>query len=197
MGATIHEHDLGLTWVERGGTVRSAHALRDGDRMWLIDPWEMPDAITRAVALGTPAGVIQLLDRHNRDCAAIAARLAVPHLKVPDAVPDSPFEVLEVVENRLWHERALWWAAENTLIVAEAVGTVPVFAVGRPLGMHPGLRLRPPERALTRHRPDRVLVGHGPPVLDGAAAAIDGALAGARRDVPKLLISLPKLVRQR
>ena len=58
---------------------RSAHALRDGDRVWLVDPYEDAEALERAAALGAPAGVLQLLDRHDRDCAALAARLGVPH----------------------------------------------------------------------------------------------------------------------
>ena len=46
-------------------------------------------AIERALTLGEPAGVLQLLDRHNRDCAALAARLGVPHLVAPTSLPGS------------------------------------------------------------------------------------------------------------
>ena len=76
-----------------------------------------------------------------------------------------------------WHEIALWWAAEQTLIVAEALGTAPAFALGRPLGVHPLLRLTPPRGSLGGQRPQRILVGHGPPLEDAA----DGcAQRGAR-----------------
>ena len=69
---------------------RTAHALATGDGVWLVDPVDVPEAMERAAALGAPAGVIQLLDRHNRDCAAIAARLGVPHLRVPAGRPGQP-----------------------------------------------------------------------------------------------------------
>ena len=54
--------------------------------MWLVDPVAFDEALDRAAGLGEIAGVLQLLDRHNRDCAPLAERFGVPHLKVPDAV---------------------------------------------------------------------------------------------------------------
>ena len=62
---------------------RTSHALATSEGVWLVDPVDWPEAIDRAASLGTPAGVIQLLDRHNRDGAAVAERLGVPHLVVP------------------------------------------------------------------------------------------------------------------
>ena len=53
--------------------------------------------------------MLQLLDRHNRDCAEVAQRLGVPHLKVPDAVPGSPFEAIPALRVPGWKETALWW----------------------------------------------------------------------------------------
>jgi hypothetical protein len=195
MPASVVEHPLGVTWVEQGGTVRSSHALVADGRVWLIDPFEDEAALAAAAALGEPQAVVQLLDRHNRDCEAIALRLGVPHLNLPDAVPGSPFETFPVIQGRFWKEVGLWWADERALVIAEALGTVPIFTAGRRLGMHPLARLRPPRRALSRHRPERLFVGHGKPLESGAAAAVDEALAHARSDVPKLLISFPKLMR--
>jgi hypothetical protein len=195
MSATMYEHPVGVSWVERSGMARTSHALASGGGVWLIDPFEDEGALAAAAALGEPRAVIQLLDRHNRDCAAIASRLGVPHLRLPESVPDSPFEAFDVVRGRLWNEVALWWAQERALIVAEALGTVPLFTVGRRLGMHPGLRALPPRRPLARYRPERLFVGHGMPLESGATDAIDDALAHARGDVPKLLLSLPKLIR--
>jgi hypothetical protein len=193
--ATIHRHALGLTWVEQGGTARTSHALQDQGRTWLIDPWDDADALTEAAELGPPKAVIQLLDRHNRNCAAIATRLGVPHLRVPHDVPNSPFEIDPIVDRPKWREVALWWPERSALIVAEALGTVPAFAVGRRAGVHPMLRLTPPSKALKRRLPESLLVGHGPPIEEDAAAAIGEALKGARRDIPKLLLTLPKLAR--
>lgn len=195
MAATLRSHVLGLTWIEKGGTGRSSHALRDDGKVWLIDPFEDAGALEAAAGLGDPAGVFQLLDRHNRDCAMLAARLGVPHLKVPSDAPGTPFEIVRVLQRPWWREVALWWEAERALVVAEAIGTAPFFALGRPAGIHPMLRLRPPTGSLRRHQPDRLLVGHGEPLLDGATAAIDDALAHARTDIPKLFLKFPGMLR--
>src|SRR5689334_21316721 len=105
----LDEQPFGLTWVLDEPMQRASHALADGGRVWLVDPVDVPEALDRVSALGTPAGVLQLLDRHNRDAAQIAGRLGVPHLRLPDAVPDSPFEMVKVIDVPGWHERALWW----------------------------------------------------------------------------------------
>jgi hypothetical protein len=193
----LQHHAVGLTWYETGGMRRAAHALRDGDRVWLIDPFEDQDALEAAAGLGTPAGVIQLLDRHARDCEAIATRLAVPHLRVPEALGDAPFEVISVADRPWWHEVALWWEAERALVVAEALGTAPAFALGRALGVHPLLRMVPPRAALGGRRPQLLLVGHGPALETQASEALERALACSRGDIPKLALSLPSLIRDR
>jgi hypothetical protein len=195
--ARIHEHDLGLTWVMEDAMERGAHALRDADgRVWLIDPVDDEEALARAAALGPPTGVIQLLDRRNRDCAPIAARLGVPHLQVPEQLPDTPFTAHRVIRNRLWREVALWWPARRALVVAEALGTGAAFAVGDgPVGIHPMLRLLPPN-GLQGFGPEHLLVGHGAPVHGPEVAAqVDRAIARSRHDLPKLVLKLPTLIR--
>ena len=120
---------------------RACHALAFEGRVWLVDPTDVPEPLERAAALGELAGVIQLLDRHNRDCEPIAKRLGVPHHRLPDSLPDTPFEVKRVIEKAKWKERALWEPASRTLVVAEGVGSVDAFAVGDgPVGVHPMLR---------------------------------------------------------
>jgi hypothetical protein len=195
MTNSIQRHPLGLTWVETSGMRRAAHALRADGRVWLVDPFDDETAMSAAVELGSPAGVIQLLDRHNRDCGPIAQRLEVPLLRVPEQVSDSPFTVIPVISRPWWREVALWWPAERALVIAEAVGTVPAFALNRRAGIHPMLRLRPPKSALTRYSPERLLVGHGAALQSGGADAIDDALAGALSDIPQLVLKLPSLVR--
>ena len=192
---TIHHHELGVTWLEAGGMQRTAHALRDGERVWLIDPFTDDAALAAAAELGRPVGVIQLLDRHNRDGAALARRFEVPLWRLPPTVPDSPFAVVSVVSVPGWREVALWWEQQQALVVAEAVGTAPLFALGRRLGVHPMLRITPPRDALSRHRPERLLVGHGPPIESDAASALTEALAASRGDLPRLVLALPSLFR--
>jgi hypothetical protein len=160
-----------------------------------VDPFEDGPALREVSDLGTPAGVIQLLDRHNRDCEAIAARLSVPFLRLPGDAPDTPFEVVPVLSRWGWHEVALWSERERALIVAEAIGTAPPFALGRRAGVHPLLRLTPPRSQLAPYRPSMLLVGHGPALETDAAAALDDALGHARSDIPRLVTSLPRLVR--
>ena len=139
--------------------------------------------------------MIQLLDRHDRDGEAIAAELGVPLLKLPAGLPDTPFTVVSVVARPWWNEIALWWPAERALIVAEAIGTAPTFALGRAAGVHPMLRLVPPRSALGGYEPDRLLVGHGPALVTGAAGALRDALSHARSDLPRLAVKLPGTVR--
>jgi hypothetical protein len=192
---SIQRHSLGITWVETSGMRRAAHALRANGRVWLIDPFEDDVALSAATELGSPAGVIQLLDRHNRDCGPIAQRLEVPLLRVPSNVNDSPFTVIPVISRPWWREMALWWEDERALVIAEALGTAPAFALGRRVGVHPMLRLRPPKGPLTARSPERLLVGHGAALESGAASAIADALSGALSDIPQLVLRLPSLVR--
>jgi hypothetical protein len=193
---TYDELPFGFTWFPEEALTRTAHALDTGDGIWLIDPVDVPDAIERAQALAKPAGVIQLLDRHNRDCAAVAAQLGVPHLRLPSAVPGSPFDVIEVLDVPRWHERALWWPERRVLVVAEAIGTSKYFRLGAgPAGIHPMLRALPP-RALRHYQPEHLLVGHGPGVHGPlAAGALEDAYDRSRKDAPKLALQIPAMVK--
>ncbi len=189
----LEESSYGITWQLDEPLARSSQALASGGRVWLVDPTDEPAALERALALGRPAAVLQLLDRHNRDCAALAARLDVPHLKVPDSLPGTPFEVIPLVGARLWREVGLWWAGPRVLTVAEAIGTSPGYAVGRMgAGVSIGLRLWPPRR-LAAYEPEHLLVGHGP-ALHGpqATAALHEALGRSRRDLPRAAVALPR-----
>jgi hypothetical protein len=193
--ATVEEHALGLTWVVQEPMRRASHALVGDGRVWIVDPVEVEGAPDLA-AIGEPAAVLQLLDRHNRDCAAVAARLDVPHLVVPDVVPDSPFEAIAAVRAPKWKETALWWPSRSALVVAEVLGTNRMYTGGRaPLGMHLFLRPFVPG-ALRGLHPEHLLVGHGAP-LHGSEVGdeIEAAYANARRGIPGVLRALPGAVR--
>lgn len=182
----------GFGWVADEAMTRTSHALAAGGKVWLVDALDWPEAIERALGLGTPAGVIQLLDRHDRDCAALADRLGVPHVVAPDELPGSPFACVPIVRRKRWRESALWWPETRTLVTADALGTNRFFTGGKaPVAVHLLLRLTPP-RVLGGLEPERVLVGHGEGVHgDGAADAIREALRTSRRGLPGALVRLP------
>jgi hypothetical protein len=193
--AVLDQTPLGITWVMDEPQARASHALVHEGKLWLIDPVSEPEAIEPALALGEPVAVLQLLNRHNRDSALLAARLGVPLEIVPEELDAGwPFELVPVLRNALWKEVALWWPAQRALVVAEALGTAPGFAPS-PLGVgvHIGLRLRPP-RQLGHYEPEHLLVGHGPP-LHGpdTAAAVREALARSYSDLPRAAIGVSKL----
>jgi hypothetical protein len=191
----VEEHPLGLTWVIAEPMERAFHALVDDGRVWLVDPLDGPE-IEDAVALGEPAAVLQLLDRHNRDCAEIAKRLGVPHLRVPDVVPDSQFEAIPAVLIPRWRETALWWPARQALVVAETLAANPMHTGGEQrVGMHLFLRPWPPS-SLRGYRPEHLLLGHGRSVHGPeAVSAVETSYARARRDLPRVLWGLPSAVR--
>jgi len=187
------ETDWGFGWIAVGRMKRTSHALLAGGRVWIVDPVDADGVDERIRALGEPGGVIQLLDRHSRDCAAFAARFGVPHHFVPlGRAAGIPFEFLLVRKGRLWKETALWWDEQRVLCVADALGTIPPFAArGEGLGLHPLLRLIPPRKRLGGVRPRHVLCGHGVGVHgDEAEAGFTEALSTARRRIPRLLAGL-------
>jgi hypothetical protein len=192
---TCDETSFGFGWIaaEPALLERTSHALRADGRVWLVDPVDADDVEERVRAFGEPAGVVQLVDRHARDCASLAARLRVPHHRLPFAgIPGAPFEVVTVLNVPGWREVALWSPTERVLVCTESLGTAPYFrAPDEALAVHPFLRLYQPRalrdmaRGLT---PRHVLVGHGEGIHgEGAAAALREAVQQGRRKAPRWL----------
>ena len=187
----------GFSWVAEEPLMRTSHALAAAGQVWLVDPVDWPEAIEKAATLGRIVGVLQLLDRHNRDSAAIAHRLAVPSLKVPEMLPGTPFDVIEIKRWRRWQEIALWWPEPRILVVAEALGTSPFFPIGNDrVGVHGLLKLTPP-RVLSSYEPEHLLVGHGEGVHGPeATAAVRAALSRSRLSVARWGLALPHRITQ-
>jgi hypothetical protein len=180
----IDEWEGGFGWSQDEFMRRTSHALLVGGRVWLTDPVDTPELEGRVRTLGEPAGVLQLLDRHNRGCAAWAERLGVPHLRAWETVGEAPFDTLAVRRSRWWQEVALWEPSGRTLVCADALGTVAYFrAPGERIGLHPLVRPFPP-RALGRVAPERILCGHGAGIDEDAVRALHEALQTARRRLP-------------
>jgi len=184
----VDEGDHGFGWLDPDDKLeRCSHALLVEGKVWLVDAVFADGVAERARALGEPVGVIQLLDRHGRDCAAWSEGLGVPHHVVPSGA--LPFEFVPVVRSRWWREVALWWPERRVLVCGDALGTAAYFRAGAErLAVHPLLRLRPP-RALVRLEPEHVLCGHGAGVHEDAAAAVREAIATARRRLPRAWLS--------
>jgi len=165
---------------------RASHALVTESATWLVDPVDN----ARVGDLQNVVGVLQLLDRHNRDCAGIAQRLGVRHVTLP-RTPIPPFTFLDISK----HEVALWWDEKRLLLCPEALGTARFFRAGNErLAVHPLLRWRPPRLDV---QPDVVLCGHGPGIYDDAGAALREALSTSRRRIPQQLASAFRAWRSR
>ena len=180
--------DFALGWIhpDPAWMARAGHAVRSGGGVWVIDPPDGDGVEEHIRALGDPAGVVQLLDRHPRDCAALAQRLGVDlHVLPFGGVEGAPFEVVSVVRRWRWQEAALWFPAERTLVCADALANAPGYsAPAEAVGVHPMLRVGAP-RVLTTFPAEHLLLGHGEG-LHGpeAKAAIDAAFDGPVRRLP-------------
>jgi hypothetical protein len=186
------EFEHGFGWSEPGFLERTSHALVANGAVWLVDPLAADGLEEGIRAAGRPAGVIQLLDRHDRDCAAFAERLSVPLHVVPFAgIEGAPFLFLRVLRLPGWREVALWWPEGRVLVCADALGTASYFrASGEQLGVHPFLRLLPPRAMARALSPRHVLCGHGEGIHgDEAAFHLENALATSRRRIPRWLVT--------
>jgi hypothetical protein len=181
------EFEGGFGWQVDERMQRTSHALAVDGQVWLFDPIAWEPALERIGELGRPAGIVQLLDRHERDSAELAARLGVPHFPVPiHELPGSGVELVRVADSRFWRELAAWIPSLATLVCADALGTAGYFRAGNePLAVHPLLRFRPP-RLLGGYEPEHVLCGHGAGVHGpNTPAALRDALQTARRRLPR------------
>ena len=178
----------GFGWREPGFLERTSHALELGGGVFVFDPVDVEGIDEQIRALGEPEAVFQLLGRHDRDCAVVAARLGVPHLRMAVQEPDARFELVRIAWNPVWKEVAFWAPERRALVVGDALGTVGYFtARGEAVGVHPLLRMRPP-RELGELAPRHVLCGHGRGIHgEGAALALEEALTTARRRIPSWL----------
>jgi hypothetical protein len=193
----VDEFEAGFGWIVDEFMERCSHALVVDGRVWLIDALDGEGVEERVRAAGQPAGVIQLLDRHKRDCVALASRLGVRHHVVPRQAI-GPFATITIERGRWWREVALWWPERKVLVAGDALGTAAYFRAGdERLAVHPILRFIPPRRQLAGLDPDVILCGHGAGVLTGGDAALHEALSSARQRIPAQLASGVRAYRAR
>lgn len=203
--------DRGASWLAYPDEKmqRASHVLETDAGAIVVDPVDADGIDDLLAEFGEVAGVVILLNRHKRDSAAVANRhdapvylpepmagiagdIDAPTEPVRNALPGTDYGVHTVIDNPIWKEAALFGDEDDTLVVAEALGTADYFLTGEErLGVHPMLRLTPPSK-LGRLTPDRVLVGHGHGVMDDAEAAVIDGLRGARGRTPGLYLDALK-----
>ena len=181
-----------FAWIADPGEAiqRASAAIVLAEGSLVVDPVDAPGLDEALAARGRVLGVATLLDRHQRDAEAIAARLRVGRL-LPRALGGPGIRIDGVEERRVivrrgWHEAALWVADRRLLVCAETLGTSPFFLAreGDRLGVHPLARLFRIRPAFAGLEPRRIAVGHGAPLLENAAEALAAALAHPLRDLP-------------
>jgi hypothetical protein len=195
---SVDEFKGGFGWIEPGFLERASHVLVVDGAAWLVDPLAAEGLEERIRHAGRPAGVIQLLDRHQRDGAELAERLRVPLHVVPFAgIPGAPFSFRRVVRFPGWREVTLWWEDERVLVCGDALGTASYFrAAGEALGVHPFLRLLPPRAMARGLTPRHVLCGHGEGIHgEEAAFHLKEALTTSRRRIPRWFVTQIKVKR--
>jgi hypothetical protein len=204
----IDEWDEGVGWIahpdERGR--RASHAVGGEDGVWLLDPLDAPGVDDLIAGLGDVAGVAVLSNWHARDAGVFARRYDVPVsipgwlTRVPDLVDaeterferqpgGSGFRVDHVQPLPGWHEGVAYREGDGTLYTPDLLSTVPFARVGdERVGLTLVRRPLPPRALLGGLEPDRILVGHGAGVFEEASAALEDALANARRRLPQALL---------
>lgn len=203
--ARLLEWDGGLSWIahpdETG--LRASHAIETDEGIWLVDPLDATN-LDQIDDLGEVVGVMVCSSWHSRDAGRFANRYDVS-VHIPEwmrrvearvdapverhsLAPSDAFRVLPCRPFPLWTEAFLYHDASDTLHVADSMGTVDHWVLAdERLGLAPFRRLQPPTH-LRRLDPDRVLVGHGEPVLEDATTALAVALQRARSSTPRALV---------
>lgn len=200
------EWDSGLSWIAHPAETgqRGSHAIRTDGGVWLVDPLAAPGIDERLDSLGDVCGVAVCSSYHARDAGEFARRHDVS-VHIPDWMPRIEARVEAPIERYTdtfddavrclpcrplpgWNELFSYHESSGTLLVPDSLGTADPFLVGdQRLGLELFRRLQPPHR-LADLEPDRILVGHGPPITDSAPETLRTVLDGARWSFPKALL---------
>ncbi|KTG07642.1 hypothetical protein AUR64_03005 [Haloprofundus marisrubri] len=204
----VDRWDGGVGWLaypDEAGQ-RASHLVVGDDGVWLFDPLDAPGVNDLISEFGSVAGVAVFSDYHARDADVFAERYGVPVSMPPwmkrlesrlDAPVDrytgplgeSGFSVRRYTPFPGWAETLAYRESDRTLYIPEVLGTAPIFTVAdERIGVYLLQRPRPPSGLFEGYDPDRLIVGHGTGVFDDASAALDDALAGARRRLPTALV---------
>ena len=185
--APIELDDRGsFAWVEAGPAERASTAIVVNGGCLVCDPVDAPGLDAALAAIGPVLAVWTLLGRHRRDGDAVARRSGADWL-TPAAILETRPPAGVQVRPISGSELLVWVPDRHLLVVPESLGTVRLFKTrdDELLGVHPIARLRPPRPAFAGIVPEVIAVGHGPPLREGAAGALEPALLFARRGIPR------------
>lgn len=187
----------GLTWMAHPTEEmqRASHALVIDEDIWLVDPLDAMGLDDELETLGTVAGVVVLTNSHGRHAERLAERhdvsVHVPacfddpisdfdaHVETFEAeLADTGFRLVWEKDGKAWKEGALYHPDRGTLVVPDALGT-GLFANGE-LSVFPLFQWSPPRDKLEQLAVERVLVGHGEPVMENATPELEAALSTSR-----------------
>lgn len=174
--------------------------------VWVVEPVDADGLDAVLAEYGTVAGVVVLAELHRRDAAEVANRHDVP-VYVADVVgwqadridaetevfegtlPGTTFRAIPVLDGSPWCEAVLHDPESGTLVATEVLVTSDrTTGPGERLAVGPYARLVPPRAEIGDRHVERVLVGHGEPLLDDAQAALDHALSNSVRGIPAYLL---------
>jgi hypothetical protein len=182
-----------FAWLADAGDPmsRSSCVLAVSGGCLVVDPVDVPGLDEALSAIGPVLAVVTLLDRHQRDAVAVAARLGAERV-MPAALGGAGLhlegvEERTVIDRRSWHESLLWLPDRRLLVCVETLGTADYF-LARPrdrLGMHPWARIVARRGAFDGIDPLVIAVGHGPPLRDGASQALRRTLRTAHMALPR------------
>ena len=174
---------------------RGSHAVRDARRRCLaVRPGGRRRTGGRASRRSGGPRRRPAVDRHPRDCAALAERYGVPHCtRAPrGASPALAARPVVLADRRWWRGGVL--AAGAPRPAGRRVGRdrAHFLAPGDRVGLHPFARIGPPT-ALPGSTPEHLLPGHG----DRPSRGTSWARSSRRRDPPRPPRSPPRLDRRR
>lgn len=202
----IDRFEDGVGWLAHPteGGRRASHAVKTDDGTWLLDPlWasgveDLIESLEDEIV-----GVAVCSCWHARDADRFARTYDVPvyapsWMSRLESRVNAPLERYRgdlegIAVDRCepfpgWSEAICYVESHDTLYVPDTLGTVDAFTVGdERIGLELARRLDPPRRLRTLE-PDRILVGHGEGVLEDATRALEYALAGGRRRLPRAVL---------
>lgn len=212
---TMHRASHALVVGASGALATDTAAESTGSRpsdtdasgsVWVVEPIDFDGLDDRLAAHGPVAGVVVLAALHGRDADAVATRHEVP-VYLPETLgglaprfdapvetftgtlPGTDLRAIPVLDGVPWSEVVLHDPETGTLVATEILVTSDrARGRGERLSVGPYARLQPPSEVLADRHVERVLVGHGPPLLEDAGVALDAALANSLRGIPGYLL---------